>query len=159
MLRIKALMASGAQGQWSPSFRQHKCINPSLPTDVSFLDAVKAMGVPYVGDFNDPLQPASSITKLRTAVAADGKRCSAFEAFLPEKFVKRQSNIKICFGVVAQRLDISKNGSERVQGLFLENEKSSGKTFYVKTKEVILCGGAVASPQLLLLRYSNMFSL
>lgn len=118
------------------------------------------MGVPYVDNFNDPTQPASSITKLRTTVAADGKRCSAFEAFLPEKFVKQQSNLKICFGAVAQRLDISsKNGPERIQGLFLENEKSLEKTFYVKAKEVILCGGAVASPQLLLLRYINMFSL
>jgi choline dehydrogenase len=117
---------------------------------------VKALGVPYVEDINDTRHPASALTKLRTTVSVDGKRCSTFEAFLPEKFVKQQSNLKICFGAVAQRLDVAAtDGLTRVQGIFVENEKSSGKTFYVKGKEVIVCGGAVASPQLLLLRYLN----
>jgi choline dehydrogenase-like flavoprotein len=117
---------------------------------------VKALGVPYVEDINDPRHPASALTKLRTTVSVDGKRCSTFEAFLPEKFVKQQYNLKICFGAVVQRLDVAvTDGLTRVQGVFVENEKSSGKTFYLKGKEVILCGGAVASPQLLLLRYLN----
>ena len=111
------------------------------------------LGVPFVEDFNDPSQPASSITKLRTTVTEEGKRCSSNAAFLPEVFVKHRTNLKICFGAIVQRLYInSTEGIQRVAGVFVEGEKSKGTTYYVKGKETILCGGAVASPQLLLLR-------
>jgi choline dehydrogenase len=108
------------------------------------------MGVPFVEDFNDPQQPVCSITKLRTTVTAEGKRCSTNEAFLPKKEVKNRKNLKICLGVVVQRLDI---GGNRAKGVFVEMEHQAGTTFYTKAREIILCGGAVASPQILLLRY------
>lgn len=95
-------------------------------------------------------KPASFMTKLRTTVTADGKRSSA-ATFLAEKDIESKSNLKICLGAVAQRLEIDEEN--RVQGVYVETEHSSVKTFYVKGKEIILCGGAVASPQLLLLRY------
>ena len=123
---------------------------PTAKVDKRFLDTIKEMGVPFKDDTNDQ-KPASYITKLRTTVTADGKR-SAANSFLSEKDVKIESNLKICLGAVVQRLDIDQDN--RVQGVFVETEQSSGTTFYVKAKEVILCGGAVASPQLLLLRYS-----
>lgn len=113
------------------------------------------MGVPFVEDINDPQQPTSSLTKLRTTVTADGKRCSAYEAFLPENFVKSHPNLSICFGAIAQRLEItSSDDSQQIEGVYVETETSSRETYYVKAKEIILCAGAVASPQLLLLRYS-----
>jgi choline dehydrogenase-like flavoprotein len=59
--------------------------------------------------------------------------------------------LKICLGAVVQRLDIDEDN--RIQGVYVETEQPSGKTFYIKAKQVILCGGAVASPQLLMLRY------
>jgi choline dehydrogenase-like flavoprotein len=114
-----------------------------------FLDTIKGMGVPFREDTNDQ-KPASYITKLRTTVTADGKKSSA-SSFLSEKDIESRSNLNICLGAVVQRLDIDEDN--RVQGVFVETEQSSGTTFYVKGKEVILCGGAVASPQLLLLRY------
>ena len=123
---------------------------PIAKVDKRFLDTIKEMGVPFKDDTNDQ-KPASYITKLRTTVTADGKRPAA-NSFLSEKDVKIKSNLKICLGAVVQRLDIDQDN--RVQGVFVETEQSSGTTFYVKAKEVILCGGAVASPQLLLLRYS-----
>jgi choline dehydrogenase-like flavoprotein len=109
------------------------------------------MGVPFKDDTNDQ-KPASYITKLRTTVTADGKK-SAANSFLSEKDVESKSNLNICLGAIVQRLDIDENN--RVQGVFVETEQFSGTTFYVKAKEVVLCGGAVASPQLLLLRYST----
>ena len=111
------------------------------------------MGVPFVEDTNDPNQPVSAITKLRTTVTVDGKRCSTYEAFLPATFVQRHPNLKICFGAVAQRLDVvSHEGNHKVEAVFIENEKSDGQTYYVKAKEIISCSGAVGSAQLLLLR-------
>jgi choline dehydrogenase len=107
------------------------------------------MGVPFVEDIVDD-KPASFITKLRTTVTADGKRSSA-ASFLGQSDVERKSNLKVCLGAVVQRLEIDEEN--QVQGVYVENENSSGKTFFIRAKEVILCSGAVASPQLLLLRY------
>jgi choline dehydrogenase len=114
------------------------------------------MGVPYVEDTNDPNQPVAAITKLRTTVTADGKRSSTFEAFLPARFAETHKNLSICIGAIVQRLDLVQEGeSFQVQGVFVEDESSAGETYYVQGKEIILCGGAVSSAQLLLLRYSD----
>ena len=111
------------------------------------------MGVPFVEDFNDPKQPASSITKLRTTVDAQGKRSSTRDAFLSEKDVKAKHNLKICFGAVVQRIHL--DDRNHVRGVFVETETLSPETYYVGVEnEVIVCGGAVASPQLLALRLS-----
>ena len=113
------------------------------------------MGVPFVEDINDPSQPILSITKLRTTVAANGTRSTTCSAFLPKTYLKAKPNLKVCLGVIAQRLEIvSERGRSRVAGVYVEPEKSNGKTFFVRAKEIVLCCGAVGSPQLLLLRYS-----
>jgi len=59
--------------------------------------------------------------------------------------------LKICFGAVVQRLHL--DDRKQVRGVFVETEAPSPETYYVSVeKEVIVCGGAVASPQLLALR-------
>jgi len=113
-----------------------------------FLETIEGMGVPFVEDVVDH-KPSSSITKVRTMVTADGKRSSA-ASFLSQKDLESRPNLKVCLGAVVQRLEIDE--SNQVQGVFVETENSSGTTFYVRAKEIILCGGAVASPQLLMLR-------
>lgn len=117
------------------------------------------MSVPFVEDINNSNQPVTCITKLRTTVTADGKRCSAYEAFLPQTFVQQHKNLKICFGVVVQQIQISLVAGQKVaEGLFVENERNEGTRRYIQGKEVILCAGAVASPQLLILRYVHLVS-
>jgi choline dehydrogenase-like flavoprotein len=59
--------------------------------------------------------------------------------------------LKICFGAIVQRLDIDE--ANHIRGVYIETEQRSAETYYIRAKEVILCCGAVASPQLLLLRY------
>jgi len=111
------------------------------------------MGVPFVEDFNDPKQPASSITKLRTTVNTQGRRSSTSDAFLSEKDVKSKHNLTICLGAVVQRVHL--DDRKQVRGVFVEAETPSPETYYISVeKEIILCGGAVASPQLLALRLS-----
>ena len=143
-------MENGRHELWSPFSSRQKCIHSVAQVNERFLETITGMGVPFKDDTNDQ-KPASHITKLRTTVTADGKK-SAANSFLSQNYVENMSNLKICLGTVVQRLDIDENN--RVQGIFVETEQASGTTFYVKAKQVILCGGAVASPQLLLLRYS-----
>lgn len=123
----------------------------SILVKSSFLEVVQSTGVPYVKDINDPKQPASSITKVPTTVTADGRRSSTNDAFLPAQLVKSRQNLKVCLGAIVQRLDIDEGN--RVRGVYVESEQRPLETYYIKAKEVILCCGATASPQLLMLRY------
>jgi choline dehydrogenase-like flavoprotein len=109
---------------------------------------MKELGVPFREDTNAP-KPASFITKLRTTVTEDGKRC-ATSSFLTGKDLEERRNMKVCLGAVVQRIDL--DAENQVQGVFVETEKDSAVTYYAKASEIILCGGAVASPQLLMLR-------
>jgi choline dehydrogenase-like flavoprotein len=115
---------------------------------------MKELGVPFREDTNAP-KPASFITKLRTTVTGDGRRC-ATSSFLTGKDLEERRNLKVCLGSVVQRIDL--DDKNEVQGVFVENEKDSGVTYYVKAREIILSGGAIASPQLLMLRYNLRIS-
>jgi len=143
------------KGEWNtrilePFFESSKLYSPFRDEiDCRFLDTMKETGLPFCEDTNVP-KPASFITKLRTTVTHDGKRC-ATSSFLPGKDLEERRNLKVCLGAVVQRIDLDEEN--QVQGVFAENEKDSGVTYYVKAGEIILCGGAVASPQLLMLRY------
>jgi choline dehydrogenase-like flavoprotein len=112
---------------------------------------MKELGVPFHEDKTNAPKPASFITKLRTTVTQDGKRC-ATSSFLSINDLDARPNLNVCLGAVVQRIDVDTK-EHRAQGVFIENEKDNRITYYVKASEIILCAGAVASPQLLLLRY------
>jgi len=121
------------------------------PFAFRFRDAVVENGVPFVEDVNDPsMGTACSITKLRTTVNAEGKRSSTDDAFLSKKEVQGKRNLTVCVGVVVQRLEI--DDDNQVRGVYVEREENSDSTYYIRAKEIVLCSGAVGSPQILLLR-------
>ena len=120
-----------------------------IETDCRFMETMKELGVPFYEDTNAP-KPASFITKLRTTVTEDGKR-SATSCFLSARDIHGRQNLKVCLGAVVQRIDLDQEN--QVQGVFIECEWDRSVTYYAKTREIILCAGAVASPQLLMLRY------
>lgn len=91
------------------------------------------------------------------------KRASAFDAFLPRRIVQERQNLTICTKTIVVALDLTETGlGPRAVGVFLEDEnvtitgagkKTKAPRWEAKArKEVILCAGAIATPQLLLLR-------
>ena len=72
-----------------------------------------------------------------------GLRCSAAGAYL--RPARGRRNLTVATGVRATRVLFEKGRAVGVEYL------RGGKTFWAPAREVILCGGAVASPQLLLL--------
>lgn len=84
------------------------------------------------------------------------QRMSAVDAFLPKEIALARKNLTVCTGVVVSRLGFSdeqeKPHAEQV--FFQAANKKSSETFSVKAKrEIILCSGALATPQILMLRY------
>ena len=124
--------------------------SPTLCGARDFVQAARASGI-APGDYNgrDRLNPAGVVSLFQTTTR-DGKRTSTYHAFL-EGSVERRPNLTLITRSQAQRVALEgPPGQKRAVGV--DYRTSDGHLCRaLATKEVILCGGAVGSPQLLLL--------
>ena len=112
--------------------------------------------MPYTDDINDPITPLNVCGKFDCTIDLGGRRSSTFNAFLPHALAtKRKSHLHICAGAVVSALDIEvdTNHLQVVKGVSFQ-AATGGKTYHARARrEVILSAGAIATPQILLLRY------
>ena len=111
------------------------------PLTALFVDAGAAWGLPRNDDFNGSRQEGVGFYQV---TQRNGGRCSAAAGYLTP--VRRRHNLAIRTGCLAMRILFSgttANGVEFHHGGALERVQA--------TREVILCAGAIGSPQLLLL--------
>ncbi|KAG8165119.1 hypothetical protein KVR01_005394 [Diaporthe batatas] len=111
------------------------------------------LGLPLGGDCNGPDAPAMGLFNLEAAIDKHGRRISALQAFLGKKLAKERSGrLTICTGVVVSRLDID-GPAGLVNGVHIQSSQGNQTDkFSVKARrEVILCSGAICTPQILLL--------
>lgn len=106
-------------------------------------------------DINTPDAPTVACAKLNAIIDVNGRRSSTFDAFLPISVaLGRKDRLKICTHTVVSSLHIQNN---KACGIFFEPEdpnERQGKPFYAcARREVVVCCGTIASPQLLMLRY------
>ena len=120
------------------------------------IKACQTLGLPFIPDLNSPEQPIAGCAENYITMDNRGERNSTFTAFLPRNVVReRKDRLHICTSVAAQKIDIVKEDKGlRAQGVWFEREEAGGPRFYAKArKEVVVCSGAIGSPQILLLRY------
>lgn len=115
------------------------------------------MGFKHVPDMSSPEAPSDALATLDAIVSQDNKRVSTFDAFLPSQLVSERKNLSICTGVVVSHIAFSavqtKRRAEEVH-FQLTNDSKTRRKFLVKIKkEVIICSGALGSPQILMLRH------
>ena len=111
------------------------------------------LGVPHLEAFVDPNSPTCFGIYQRRCLNATGRRRSTYHAFLPKRLVRQRKNLTICLGAHVQQIQFSHDNNLRATGLLVEGENH--KFYTVKANnEIILCAGAIVTPQLLLLRYS-----
>ncbi len=112
------------------------------PLSKAWIAAGQAMGYPYNDDTNGPLREGFGPVDL---TVGNGRRSSSSAAYLTPA-TRRRPNLSILTGAQATRI-------------LFEGQRAAGVT-YVKdgkvqevraTREVIVCGGALNSPQLLML--------
>ncbi len=111
------------------------------PLSTSFVAAAKEAGFPLNPDFNDDTQEGFGMYQV---TQRNGVRCSAATAFL--KPAMKRSNLTVITGAHATKVVMS-NG--RASGVEWVDKKGTHVT--TATQEVILSGGAINSPQLLML--------
>jgi choline dehydrogenase-like flavoprotein len=123
---------------------------PALAGARAFVDALKSLGVPE-GDYNGrDRQSAAGVVSLFQTTTRDGKRSSTYHAFL-EGATEARANLTIFTGVQVTRvlLENSPQGPTAT-GVEYRDEKGQASAAFA-AREVIVCAGAVGSPQLLLL--------
>jgi choline dehydrogenase len=116
------------------------------------IDVSLSLGVPHVHEANNPTAPVVACTHLDATINSNGKRSATSDAFLPKKLIQSRKNLDICTGTLVSGLEIH---HQKVVGVYLESDSgNSPERFRVAAdREVILCAGAIATPQILLLRH------
>ena len=123
---------------------------PILPGAREFVDAAVASGIPR-GDYNgrDRGGPAGVVSLLQTSTRA-GKRSSTYHAFL-EGEAERRPNLTIITGAHVTRVVLDGVPGNMI-ATGVEYRLNTGEVVTAHAaKEVVVCGGAIGSPQLLLL--------
>ncbi|KAI0633939.1 alcohol oxidase [Trametes polyzona] len=120
------------------------------------IPAIEGANIPHFDDLNDPSDSAASIGSLDVIEDKCFQRSSTNRAFLPGSLAQeRKARLKICTNTIAMRLDFARvNGSLTAKGVHLEatNPRQAEFTYYVRARrEIVLCAGALGSPQILLL--------
>lgn len=137
--------AHGSTGPLGVSVRA-----PVLPGAREFVEAAVAAGIPR-GDYNGQDRGgAAGVVSLFQTSTRQGKRSSTFHAFLEGETEKR-ANLRIVTGAHVTRVMLEGAAGDKV-ATGVEYRSGSGELRTARaTKEVVLSGGAVGSPHLLLL--------
>jgi choline dehydrogenase len=126
----------GTGGLWNVA--DLRCVNPLTHT---FIQAAQAAGLPFNEDFNGATQDGVGYFQVNQK---DGKRHSAAAAFL--KPALKRPNLTVRTGAHTTRVLF-----ERDRAVGVEFVRENQRELVRADREIILCGGAVNSPQLLLL--------
>ncbi len=123
---------------------------PVLRAGQQFVDAAVAAGIPR-GDYNGRDRGgADGVVSLLQTTTRDGKRASTYHAFL-EGDAEQRPNLEVICHAHVTRVVLEGDGSA-LRATGVEYRTAAGATQVVRAdREVILSGGAVGSPHVLML--------
>ncbi|OSD05217.1 GMC oxidoreductase [Trametes coccinea BRFM310] len=118
------------------------------------IDALERAGIQHTDDTNSPHAPAASYAPPDVAQDSKNYRHSTFRAFLPPELCQeRADRLKICTDTLVMRIEVvNGNGQAHARGVYFEatDYRLAGRRFYAQARrEVVLCAGALVSPQIL----------
>jgi choline dehydrogenase-like flavoprotein len=115
------------------------------------------MGFKDVKNFNSPEIPVDVCATLDVAIDEKLRRVSSYHAFLPANLaLERHEHLKICTKAVGTCIEFDEGVAVGV--VFESSDRSIPGTFYARARrEIVICSGAIGSPQLLLLRLDLSF--
>src|SRR6185437_3091351 len=106
----------------------------------AFVDAARTLGLPFNPDYNGESQEGVGFAQL---TQRRGFRCTAADAFLTP--VLHKSNLTLIVEALVTRIEFS---GHRAVAVHFEK---AGMSRRVGARNVVLCGGVINSPQLLML--------
>ncbi|KAF5858087.1 hypothetical protein ETB97_004895 [Aspergillus alliaceus] len=119
--------------------------------DKGFVAACQEVGIPATADINTP-NSSLGVTRLSTFIDPKGQRSSLATAYLPPSVLSRR-NLTVACNTQVTRLLIDRLSKSDPIVIGVETQASPGaERFQVHARrEVLLCAGAINTPQLLLL--------
>ena len=111
------------------------------PLVEAFIGSARGLGVPQTDDFNGASQEGVGYYQLSTH---NGMRCSAARAYL--RPARKRPNLRVITGARATRV-LFAGDSNKASGV--EFERLGRRSSVQAAREVIVCAGALQSPQLL----------
>ena len=105
----------------------------------SMIEAAEAIGIPFNPDYNGATQEGVAMTQ---ATISRGRRQSTAAAYLDG--ARQRANLKIETGALASRLILENNVCQGIR-YTVDGEPREARA----SREVIVCGGTINSPQLL----------
>lgn len=98
--------------------------------------------------------PSISCAQIDIAIDRNMKRRSTYSVFLPPSVVRsRQDRLKICPDTISERIVFTTNTSMRPRssGVEFGHRDGTGASYFAKAnRKIVVCCGAIESPQLLL---------
>ena len=111
------------------------------PLTFKYIEACQAVGLPFNADFNGETQEGAGTYQL---TVRNGQRLSAARAFLWP--AKKRQNLRVESSAMVERIDF-----EGTRAIGVTYSQRGVRTSVKAGREVILAGGAINSPQLLML--------
>ncbi|EJF60327.1 hypothetical protein DICSQDRAFT_63293, partial [Dichomitus squalens LYAD-421 SS1] len=148
--------ASKFRGHDEPDLQRSLPYESIVKIADSIVRALQKAGIEQVPDLNAPDAPAACVGRTDHIVDNDHDRSSTNRAFLsPQLTQERKSRLKICTSTLVTRLELAGLGDEfRAVGVHFEanDPRLARQQYFAKARrEVVLCAGALASPQILML--------
>ncbi|KAH9966190.1 GMC oxidoreductase [Lactifluus volemus] len=133
----------GSNGLWKTGYA------PVPPVHDTLINACEELGVQRIEDFNTAKGQMGVSTFL--SVTDKGKRQSVAVAYLSPSVLRRR-NLTVAITTVVEKVIFDESGTEpRAIGVQVSKSPKSPKYRVKANREVILCGGTVATPHILLL--------
>lgn len=131
-----------------------KCQHPPTFELYDYVDkSASALGLAIEPAANSTTRSAFGCFKLDQTIDKGGYRHSAFRAYLPtELAIQRHTHLTVCTNAIVSRLVLD-SSRELVTGVYIKPSKHgaqvSDEVFVKAKREVIICGGAICTPQIL----------
>ena len=107
-------------------------------------------------DAASPDAPTASYATMDMCIDQNSQRCSTYHAFLPPRVLEdRKDRLKICTNTIVTRLEFSTGANIRTAGVHFETTsyRHALRSYFAKARrEIVLCAGALGTPQILMLR-------
>ncbi len=139
---IRAETNSRGASEWHGASGPLRVTDPRSPRPIDrrIIEASVAAGIPYTPDYNGPEQDGVSLFQV---LQSGGRRFSSADAYL--RPVMHRPNLEVRTGTEVLGLELL---GDRVTGVRVGRGRR-GEEVVAAEREVLLCAGAVGSPQIL----------
>lgn len=123
-----------------------------FPSYHQVLASCKKIGLPFIDDINSTKNSPFGCAQLHFTRDENQYRNSTYHAFLPAKLVKQRRNLHILTDAVVEKVVVGQqNTGTFAEGVEIASRTSTKRRTVMSEHEIVLCGGAFGSPQLLML--------